>query len=489
MAEEAKKGPLEQAAEGAVKGAREAVEGAVQGAREAVQEVQEALGGAVETAADVAAQTAAHSNLTGIAVVVLAALVCGMAMERLRQPALVGYILAGVLLGPSALAVVESREQIDVLAELGVLMLLFIVGMELSLRSFRKIWGFALLVTGFQIGASVGIMLLLSMAFGWSTGLAVLLGFVVALSSTAVAIKILDSIGELRSRSGRITVAVLIAQDLAVVPMMLGIGAAGGDGFDWIAVPKIALSVAFLVALILYLSRGRKISLPFAAMVAGNADLKPLAAVAFCVGCAAVTGLLGLSAAYGAFIAGLIIGNSRERHAMLEATRPIQSILMMVFFLPVHRAADRPRLYLVQFRHRAAVVPDGVGVQDGAQRRVFGAHRPTLAPGLRRRHRLGPNRRVFVPVVGSRGRGRRHQRRRPPPGRRGDGVEPGAVSVVGDHRPAFGRLGQTRHHVGDGIVEIGLRAGNRIRRRDLGQGVVEDHVGISGGGVVAPPPA
>ena len=340
MAEEAKKGPLEQAAEGAVKGAREAVEGAVQGVGKAVEGVQEALGGAVETAADVAVQTAAHSNLTGIAVVVLAALVCGMAMERLRQPALVGYILAGVLLGPSALAVVESREQIDVLAELGVLMLLFIVGMELSLRSFRKIWGFAMLVTGFQIGASVGVMLLLSMAFGWPTGLAVLLGFVVALSSTAVAIKILDGIGELRSRSGRIAVAVLIAQDLAVVPMMLGIGAAGGDGFDWIAAPKIALSVAFLVALILYLSRGRKISLPFAAMVAGNADLKPLAAVAFCVGCAAVTGLLGLSAAYGAFIAGLIIGNSRERHAMLEATRPIQSILMMVFFLSIGLLID-----------------------------------------------------------------------------------------------------------------------------------------------------
>jgi len=73
-----------------------------------------------------------HSNLTGIAVVALAALVCGIAMERLRQPALVGYILAGVLLGPSGFALVENREQIDVLAELGVLMLLFIVGMELS---------------------------------------------------------------------------------------------------------------------------------------------------------------------------------------------------------------------------------------------------------------------------------------------------------------------------------------------------------------------
>ncbi|MEE9317136.1 MAG: cation:proton antiporter [Rhodospirillales bacterium] len=330
------------------KSAAEKVEGAVKAAQEtlgeaagaAAQTAQEAAGAAAQTAQELAQQTAGHSNLTGIAVVVLAALVCGMVLERLRQPALVGYILAGVLLGPSALAVVENREQIDVLAELGVLMLLFIVGMDLSLRSFRRIWGFALGVTAFQIGASVGVMLLLSKAFGWSTGLAVLLGFVVALSSTAVAIKILESIGELRSRSGRIAVSVLIAQDLAVVPMMLGINAAGGDGFDWTAVPKILLSVAFLVALILYLSRGRKVSLPFGAMVAGHQDLKPLAAVAFCVGWAALTGFLGLSAAYGAFIAGLIIGNSTERRPMLEATQPIQSILLMVFFLSIGLLID-----------------------------------------------------------------------------------------------------------------------------------------------------
>ena len=74
--------------------------------------------------------SAAHSNLTGVAVVALAALVCGLVLERLRQPAIVGYILAGVILGPSALAVVESRAQVDSLAELGVLLLLFVIGME-----------------------------------------------------------------------------------------------------------------------------------------------------------------------------------------------------------------------------------------------------------------------------------------------------------------------------------------------------------------------
>ncbi|HEX9568148.1 MAG TPA: cation:proton antiporter [Rhodospirillales bacterium] len=319
-----------------VESAAEAVGDAVKGAAEAVGE---AVGGAVVTAAHVAQETALQSNLTGIAIVVLAALVCGMSMERFRQPAIVGYILAGVLLGPSALAVVESRASIDVLAELGVLMLLFLIGMELSLRLFRRIWVLGLLVTTFQVAASVGVMVLLSMALGWPLGLAVLLGFVVALSSTAVAIKILEGIGELHTRAGRISIGVLIAQDLAVVPMMLVIGAMGGGGFDWIALPKILVAMLLLVALILYLG-GRKVGLPFGRIVEGHQDLKPLTALAFCFGCAALSGLLGLSAAYGAFIAGLVIGNSRQRHAMLDATRPIQSVLMMVFFLSVGLLID-----------------------------------------------------------------------------------------------------------------------------------------------------
>ncbi len=281
-----------------------------------------------------------HSNLTGIAIVALAALGGGLVMERLRQPAIVGYILAGVLLGPSGLALVENRDHIDVLAELGVLMLLFVVGMELSLRSFRRLWRLALFATVFQIAASTVVMLLLSRLFGWSVGLSVLLGFVVALSSTAVAIKILENLGELRTRAGRIAVGVLIAQDFAVVPMMLGVAAMGGGGFDWLAVPKIAFSIAFLVGLILYLSRGTKVELPFGRIVAGHADLKPLAALAFCFGFASVSGLLGLSAAYGAFLAGLVIGNSTERHAMIQATQPIQSILMMIFFLSIGLLMD-----------------------------------------------------------------------------------------------------------------------------------------------------
>ena len=258
-------------------------------------------------------ESQAHTTLTGIAAVALAALICGVLMERVRQPAIVGYIVAGVLLGPSGLALVQDRSGIDSLAELGVLLLLFLIGMELSLRAFRRVWRLALATTVIQISASVGVMLIAAKAIGWSTPAAILFGFVVAISSTAVAVKILEGLGELRTRTGRIAVGVLIAQDLAVVPMMLSINAMGGEEVNWLVVPKVLFSVIFLVGLILYLSGGRKVRLPFSEVVAGHADLLPLSALGFCFGLAALSGVLGLSAAYGAFLAGLIIGNSTNR--------------------------------------------------------------------------------------------------------------------------------------------------------------------------------
>ena len=132
---------------------------------------------AVDAAAEVAekamkASDGAHGNdLTGIAIVVLAALLCGMLMTRLRQPAIVGYILAGIILGPSGLSVVKDQGSLELLAEMGVLLLLFLVGLELSLRSFRRMWRLAVFTVAFQVVASVAVTLLCSRFFGWSTPL------------------------------------------------------------------------------------------------------------------------------------------------------------------------------------------------------------------------------------------------------------------------------------------------------------------------------
>jgi CPA2 family monovalent cation:H+ antiporter-2 len=284
-------------------------------------------------------EAAIHSDLVDIAIVALAALACGLALERLRQPAVVGYILAGVILGPSGFAVVQDRAGIDFLAELGVLMLLFVVGMELSVRLFKHLWRLYVVATLCQICVSTLVMLVLSRLFGWSFGLALVLGFAVALSSTAVAIKVLQDIGEAQSRVARVTVGILIAQDLAVVPMMLIIGALSDDGFRAVGLLRIVLSLGLLAILITWLGRGPRVRLPFADWVQGHADLAPLAALVLCFGGAAITGLLGLSAAYGAFLAGMVIGNSRQRHSFSDV-RPIQSVLLMVFFLSIGLLID-----------------------------------------------------------------------------------------------------------------------------------------------------
>ncbi len=130
-------------------------------------------------------------ELTSLAVVALVALVCGILLTRVRQPPVVGYILAGVVLGPSVRGLVRDQETIGLLAEMGVLMLLFVVGMELSLRAFRTMWVMAIVVMCLQVTVTLGVMLVLRMVMGWPLAGAILLTFDVALSSTAVAIKML----------------------------------------------------------------------------------------------------------------------------------------------------------------------------------------------------------------------------------------------------------------------------------------------------------
>ncbi len=279
-------------------------------------------------------------DLTGLAVVALGALVCGIVMARLKQPAIVGYILAGVILGPSGFGLVENREAVFVLAELGVILLLFLVAMELSLRGFMKVWRVAIAASLLQIAISVGVMLALSTAFGWPLELAVLLGFVVALSSTAVVVKMLDQLNILRTPAGQLVIGILIAQDLAVVPMILTLKALAAPSFAALDIFKIVASIALLGTLTVYLSRRKRLNLPFGRIIAGQADLRPLAGLALCFAAAALSGLAGLSAAYGAFLAGLVIGNSNARAMMIRATRPVQSVLIMVFFLSIGLLID-----------------------------------------------------------------------------------------------------------------------------------------------------
>jgi len=280
-------------------------------------------------------------GLFEIALLAAGALILGLVLQRLRQPAIVGYIVAGVVLGPSGFDLFPNRGPIQTLAELGVLLLLFIIGMELSLRAFRRVLRLAVLGAGAQILLSIGAMLILARVFDRSVETAIVMGFVVALSSTAVAIKLLEDIGELRTAVGRTAIGVLIAQDLAIVPMLLIVdGLAGGTGIPLTGYIKLFAAVALLAGIIALLTRRSRVGVPFARTLHGNVELAAITAMAYCFGAALISALLGLSPAYGAFLAGLWIGNSTARAPLLAAARPIQSVLLMVFFVSIGLLLD-----------------------------------------------------------------------------------------------------------------------------------------------------
>jgi K+:H+ antiporter len=280
-------------------------------------------------------------QLTDIAIIASVALILGMIMTRMKQPAIVGYLLTGMVLGRSVFGFVEDRANVEILAELGVLLLLYLIGMELNLKSFMRIWKTAIGGVFLQVSIAYGIMGLLSWYLDWPWQLTLLLAFSLSISSTAVAVKILEDIGELHQRTGNIAIGLLIAQDLAVVPMLLIIGSLSGSELNIpVLVLTIILSIGFLVVLILFLSRRERVHLPFLKAISGNADLLPLFGIVFCLGMAAISGIFGTSPAFGAFLAGLIIGNSQERDRIVEATQPIQSILLMIFFLSIGLLID-----------------------------------------------------------------------------------------------------------------------------------------------------
>ena len=282
-------------------------------------------------------------NLTAIAIVFSVALLCGLLLMRFKQPAIIGYIVAGVILGPSGFQIIEETEAAKTLAELGVLLLLFLIGMELSLRAFKTVYKLASVIVLVQVVFSILVTSIIGIAMSWDWQQGILLGFVLAVSSTAVTVKVLADRGELRTHFGRITVGILIAQDLAVVAMLLVIEALNPNKqFDLWIIPKTIGAIFFVITIVKFLSKRERIRLPLALRQAFGVDREvvPIAALAFCGVCATTSGLIGLSTAFGSFLAGLIVGNSSERQIVLRSTRPIQSVLLVVFFLSVGLLID-----------------------------------------------------------------------------------------------------------------------------------------------------
>ncbi len=279
--------------------------------------------------------------LLAIAIMTLVAVSSGLVMVWLKQPPMVGYILAGVVLGPTVLGFIPRVDGIPLLAEFGVLFLLFVVGMEISLRAFLVDIRPAALTVLLQLTVALISIAAFGAMVSWPIEQIVLLTFVVTMSSTAVALKILHDLDELRTELGRIVVAVMIAQDIAIVPMLIVVHALGSGGsLELSTLWTVVFAIGALALFIGLVGPRGKFHFPWQEQILGRVELVTLTAIAVCCTSAVMTGLIGLTPAYGAFLAGLVIGKSTLRSEAIHAMRPIEGALMVVFFVAMGLLLD-----------------------------------------------------------------------------------------------------------------------------------------------------
>jgi CPA2 family monovalent cation:H+ antiporter-2 len=300
------------------------------------------------------------SLITTIAAALGFGLLFGMLAFRLRLPALVGYLAAGVLIGPATPGFVADVALAAQLAEIGVMLLMFGVGLHFSLDDLMEVKGIALPGAVLQIAVATLMGMGLSHLWGWSLGAGLVFGLALSVASTVVLLRALEDRGQLDSFNGRIAIGWLVVEDLVTVLVLVllpalagplgghpvdghGAGQSGGDSL-WLAIGKTLLSVGAFIALMLLV--GRKLFPWFLWRVAktGSRELFTLAVIAAAVGIAyGSSHLFGVSFALGAFFAGMVLRESALSHRAAEETLPLRDAFSVLFFVSVGMLFD-PRV-------------------------------------------------------------------------------------------------------------------------------------------------
>jgi len=273
--------------------------------------------------------------LRDLAIIFAGSLLVILVFHRLKLPALPGFIVAGVLLGPNALGLVSDVHQVESLAEVGVILLLFTIGIEFSLSRLREMGRQVVIGGGAQVLLTVGLSAALAAGLGLAWPVAVLVGFLVALSSTAIVLKGLADKGEIDTPHGRLATGMLIFQDLCVVPMMLVLpylagGSGGGAGVAW-ALTKAGL----VVAGVLVLARTVVPRALSEIVKTRSRELFLIAVILVGTLTALGTAAAGASLALGAFLAGLVISESDYGHQAMAELLPFRDVFISLFFVTV----------------------------------------------------------------------------------------------------------------------------------------------------------
>ena len=274
--------------------------------------------------------------LRELIIVLTATIAIVFVFQKLRLPNIVGFLLTGVIIGPHGFQLIQSVDEVETLAEIGVVLLLFTIGLEFSLETIlsvqrRVVWAGLL-----QVVLTTLVVLAVARLLGASVEVGLFYGFLVSLSSTAIVLRIYHDRGEINSLQGRLASGLLLFQDLCVVPMMLLLPVLAGSGQDSIffIVWVLAKSLITLVAIV-WTARKLLPQLLHQVALLRNREIFVLFVVLVCFGTAWLTSETGLSLALGALVAGLVISESELSHQIVADILPLRDCFSGIFFISI----------------------------------------------------------------------------------------------------------------------------------------------------------
>jgi CPA2 family monovalent cation:H+ antiporter-2 len=255
---------------------------------------------------------------------------------KIKVPTILGYLLTGVLVGPSMLGIISSHDDIELIAEIGVVMLLFSIGLEFSLNHLLKIRKIVFLGGFLQLAFTVVVTLFIARGYDIDWRGALFIGFLTALSSTAVVLKILQERSELTSNYGRTVLGILIFQDLLLVPLLLFTPMLGGQVTDQgHQLVMLILKALFIIGFIYIGNRWLMPKLLHAIAMTRNQELFMMSILLICLSVALLTSEMGMSLAFGAFLAGLMISDSQYSRTAFGNVIPLKDLFASFFFISI----------------------------------------------------------------------------------------------------------------------------------------------------------
>lgn len=295
----------------------------------------------------------AHA-LGGLALLFGVAVALVVVLHRLRLPPIAGFLVAGAVAGPQALGLIGERVEVEQLAELGVIALLFGIGLELPLSRVQRLWRPLLLGGGMQMALTMAATAAIARALGLEWSQAWLVGGMIAVSSTAIVLRSLQETGQVEAPHGRATLSILIFQDLSVVPLMMLVPFLAGRVEGASGLLASLGRVALVLAAALLLGRPLVRRLLRAVAKTRQQSLFVLTVLAICLGTAWLAGQAGVSLALGAFLAGMVVAESEYRHQALSDLIPFREAFTSLFFLSIGMLLD-PRALAADWANTGAL--------------------------------------------------------------------------------------------------------------------------------------